>query len=292
MLTWYSRATPHINAALGRVLPFYVDFRWKSKPPRRHSLSRRLIISVTSYPVRFQMLPFTLKCLLSQSVAADHVILWIAREDEARLTREIISLQDDGLTIRLCDDLGSYKKIVPALVEYGDAHVVTADDDIYYGPTWLEELVTQVRGDSEVLCHRAHRIRTGPDGLPLPYKEWEIETRRTQPSSFIFPTTGGGVLYPPGTLHPDAVNPTLFRELCPSADDIWLYWMMRKNGAVARKVGSRRLLPTWKGTQRVALFHSNFVAGANDKSIKAMIARFGFPDVAGAGRERLAGLRS
>lgn len=274
-------AIPWINSLLGTLLPYYVHFRWKHQsPPRRpHRLPGRLIVSLTSYPARFPTLPLTLKCLLSQSVAADEVILWIAKADKGRLTSEILSLCDDGLTIKLCDeDLGPYTKIVPALMDYPEAYVATADDDAYYGPTWLEQLVGSYRSDGEVLCHRAHRIRTGVDGLPLAYQRWDMNTAHSRPSSLIFATGHGGVLYPPGALHPDVTNVRLFREICASADDVWLYWMMRRNGTHARKVGPRRLLsPTWRKTQRVALWKSNVFSGGNDKYVRAMSARFGFP---------------
>jgi protein O-GlcNAc transferase len=268
----------YANVFLGSVLPLCVNARWSTKrAARRHPLPRRLVVSLTSYPQRFPTLHWTLKCLLSQSVAPDEVILCIAREDKARLPDEVLTLQDDGLTIKFSEDLGPYTKIVPALVQYPDAYVVTADDDIYYGPAWLEELVAHERAGGEILCHRAHRIRIGSNGIPLAYQKWEYETRHKKPCSLIFPTGCGGVLYPPGVLHRDVMNTRLFRELCPSNDDVWLYWMMRRNGVVARRIGSRRLLPMWRGTQRAALWPVNVVGGANDKSVKAMTERFGCP---------------
>lgn len=268
-----------LNALLGRILPFYLNAKWASKPRvPRHSLPGRLVVSVTSYPLRFPTLPLALKSLLLQSVAADEVILWIGKNDEDKLTSEILALRDDGLTIRLCDDLGPYTKIVPALMSYPDAYIVTADDDVYYRPKWLEDLVAHERGRREVLCHRAHRVRIGANGLPLPYERWEFNTRDREPSALTFPTGHGGVLYPPGALHRDAVNVALFSEFSPRADDLWLYWMMRRNGGVARKIGPRRLLfPTWRGTQRVALWRRNVVEGGNNQCIETMTARFGFP---------------
>lgn len=273
----HDRAVPYANALLGRVLPLYVGLRRKSRPRRRHGLAAPLVVSVTSYARRFPTLPLTLKCLLSQSVAADRVVLWVGEEDAKCLTSDIVALQSDGLTIRVCEDLGPYTKIIPALVAYPGHYIATADDDVYYGATWLEQLVSHERGSREVLCHRAHRIRLGADGLPLPYRSWEMETRYARPSALIFPTGNGGVLYPPGTLDPEVVNTQLFRSICPDADDIWLYWMMRRSGAVARRIGSSRFYPTWKGTQAVALWQRNVAGGGNDRCIKAMTARFGFP---------------
>lgn len=245
---------------------------------KQHGLPGPLIVSLTSYPARFGKLPLTLKCLLSQTVAADRVILWVAFQDENALTPSILDLQKQGLQIAYCDDLRSYKKIVPALQRYGDAFIVTADDDLYYWPTWLEELVHSYNGNNlEVICHRAHKIRLGDDKLPLPYNDWEIETSQQDALSLNFPTCGGGALYPPGVFYSDVLRIDVFKRICPNADDVWLYWMMSLNGAVARKVGLRRPLYNWPDTQQTALFHSNAGGGGNDEQIRAMIQTYGFP---------------
>lgn len=285
-MTLRSYAVPYANAALARLLPAYID-AVAPKRPRRHGLPGRLVVSLTSYPLRFHTLPLTLRCLLSQSVAPDEVVLWIGNEHRGALTEEVLALRSRGLAIRFCTDLGSYTKIVPLLGECPDAYVVTADDDVYYGPGWLETLVAQERGRGEVLCHRAHRICVGPDHLPLPYRNWEIGTRCRKPSPLIFPTGNGGVLYPPGALHPDVADVELFRRLCPGADDVWLYWMMRRNGAVARKVGARRgRFLAWPGSQRVALWQTNVLRGGNDRCIRQLTAHFGFPHAASPGTPR------
>ncbi len=52
----------------------------------------------------------------------------------------VIRLRAYGLEIRFCENLRSYKKIVPALQEYPDAILVTADDDWLYTQDWLAGL--------------------------------------------------------------------------------------------------------------------------------------------------------
>ena len=47
-----------------------------------------------------------------------------------------------GLEIRECDNLRSFKKLVPALQTFPNAFIVTADDDLYFAPNWLETLAT------------------------------------------------------------------------------------------------------------------------------------------------------
>lgn len=254
-----------------------MTFPWRPTA-KRHGLSAPLIISLTSYPARFGKLPLTLKCLLSQSIAADRVILWVAHEDKNALTPAILDLQKTGLEIAYCDNLRSYKKIIPTLQLYPDSFIATADDDLYYWPTWLAEMVQSYQGNAkEVLCHRAHQICLGQDGLPLRYTQWEGETQSLEASPLNFLTSGGGVLNPPGVFHPDVLKTEVFNKLCPNADDVWLYWMMRLNGAVARKVGVRHVLYSWPDTQKTALFHNNAAGGGNDAQIKAMTNAYGFP---------------
>ena len=68
---------------------FKLPFIWKLKidyithhSKKKHQLPAPLIVSLTSYPVRFKTLPKTLKCLLNQSIIPDKIILWIAYEDK------------------------------------------------------------------------------------------------------------------------------------------------------------------------------------------------------------------
>lgn len=173
------------------------ELRWlRRRPGRPHSLPGELILSLTSYSARFTRLPLTLKCLLTQSVSPDRTILWIAEADRGHLPPGVLALQRHGLEIRFCDDLRSYKKIIPALEAFPAAFIVTADDDIYYPRTWLEDLLNAREGDNTktVICHRAHRIVLGANGSPLPYDAWQQKTRDRGPSPLVFPTGSGGVL--------------------------------------------------------------------------------------------------
>jgi len=241
-----------------------------------HGLPQSLVVSLTSYPARFDQLTLTLKCLLTQTMAADRVILWVAYQDKSYLTPVILGLQKFGLEIAYCDDIRSFKKIIPALLKYPGNFIVTADDDLYYWPTWLEELVQNYQGNQkEIVCHRAHLIRMGKNNLPLPYSQWEFETKNNLPSPLNFPTSGGGTLYPPKCLHPDVLKSDLFLKYCPDADDIWLYWMMRLNGTVARIVPLAHHIYTWPDTQQTALWHINCAQGGNDAQIKNMIDQYG-----------------
>src|SRR6478736_6608940 len=90
-----------------------------SRRPRRgnkpHGLPGELVVSLTSYPIRFRTLHKTIRSLLGQDIRADRVILWLADGDEQYLPDDVRELQQLGLEIRNCADFRSYKKIIPAL---------------------------------------------------------------------------------------------------------------------------------------------------------------------------------
>ncbi len=268
---------------VAQLMAFWIALRWlvhnAGRSSKLHNLDIPLVVSLTSYPPRYPTLLPTLQSLLMQGIRPDHLILWIADKDIGTLPGSIWALRAHGLSIRTCADIGSYKKIIPTLVSHPDAVIVTADDDVYYWPTWLEELVSAYEPEAkEVLCHRAHQIIFHADGSPAPYREWKFETADASASKTIFPTGLGGILYRPNIFLPDVTRNESFQTYCPSADDVWLFWMALLNGALFRKVGPARRFILWKGGQDVALYNQNVLGtDANDKQIGAMIANYGLP---------------
>jgi len=234
-----------------------------------------LIVSLTSYPPRFATLHLTLKSLLLQRLRPTRLLLWIAHEDAALLPQTVLDLKGEGLEIRYCEDIKSYKKIIPTLESFPEATIVTADDDVYYWPDWLAELVSVWRKHPhDVIAHRLHRIRY--EGTSIrPYREWDLAISDTPASPENFATGIGGVLYPPGCFHPSVHDRGQFMQLCPDADDVWLYWMLRLNGRLVRHSGTRHVPYPWRGSQAVSLWKKN--RHHNDAQIANMIAAFGCP---------------
>ncbi len=245
---------------------------------RPHGLPGELIVSLTSYPPRFPALHLTLRSLLTQSVQPDRLLLWIAHGDVAELPADIRALEAFGLEIRSCEDLRSYKKLIPALEAYPDAFVVTADDDLYYPPRWLENLVRGADLSRPVIvCRRAHRLVHSDDGRIAPYTEWlrDVQDKKARsPSAEIMPTSGAGALYPPHSLHPAVTDRASFERLCPNGDDLWFYWSARRAGTLHKKVGRRMRLITLADSQASSLWDSN-EDGGNDRMIRALEAEFG-----------------
>lgn len=242
-----------------------------------HRLGKPVIISLTSYPARFSTLAVTLQALLGQTVQADRTILWLARGEDAALPPDVLTLQERGLEIRAdCEQIRSYKKIIPALEAFPDAYIATADDDLYYRADWLAGLTAHAKPGC-IVAHRAHLIRRTQAGL-APYADWRKNISGDVEGPDVFVTSGGGALYSPGSLHPDVVRENLFMRLCPTADDVWLWWMARRAGSMVRHVGPRMRIIEWPGSQTTNLREANIgPAAGNDQAIAAMIAHFGIP---------------
>ncbi|MBZ9848999.1 acyltransferase family protein [Mesorhizobium sp. CA14] len=265
------------------IAQLMIALRWPLRGQGRpHGLPDDLIVSLTSYPKRFATLHLTLRCLLSQTVVPDRVILWVTAEDATQLPASVTNLNAQGLEIRFCTDIRSYKKIVPALLAFPKAYIVTADDDVYYSSRWLEQLV-QLAGEKTVVFHRAHQVTFDDAGRMQPYDQWLFDVSET--TGMLFPTGVGGVLYGPKSLSAETVDEELFIKLSPQGDDIWLFWMGRRAGSKYVKTSTRWTELPWKGSQASGLYLTNVGAGRNDIQIKKMISHFGAPTSKGLSPE-------
>ena len=204
------------------------EFKSKGVTPEKRN--PKLIVSLTSFPQRMYDIHFALYSLLNQKLKPDEVVLWLGEEEypnkEGDLPSGVLELKKNGLTIKWSKDIKSYQKLVPTLMEYPEDVIITADDDIYYPPNWLELLYTSyLKNPRYIHCHRAHRITFDENHKINQYSKWIYRISDVEPSFCNFITGAGGVLYPPKSLHEDVLSEELFLKLSPTADDIW-FWAM------------------------------------------------------------------
>ena len=238
-----------------------------------HNLEKELIISLTSYPPRFNTLPLVLDSIQNQSIKADKIELWIEENDKHLLNKNIFKFKN--INVRFCENnLYSYKKIIPAYRENSDRYIITFDDDIIYPKNSLECLIKKSKEfPNDVVSNRVHRIKL-KNHLPDRYNDWFHNFQKTD--DFIFLTGAGGVLYSPNCFHKDFLNAELFNNLCPTNDDIWLNWMIKLNKVNIRFSEIKTNFELIK-IIKTGLYKINVKKENNDIQINAMINKYGFP---------------
>jgi hypothetical protein len=236
--------------------------------------SPRFIVSLTSYGKRVgTKAPIAIMSILQQSYKPDMIVLWLAHG--TKVPKSLKKLQGYGLEIKYCDDLRSYKKLIPSLIEFPADVIITADDDICYREDWLEKLRTAyIPAPHKIHCHAAHEVCVDKDKNILPYKEWRKYIRKIERSERIFPVGAGGILYPPNIFKDDIMDADRFQRLSPFADDIW-FWAMAKCSGVEHSIVDNPINnPDHVGIDDDGLAEVNVTQGKNDDQLKAVISEY------------------
>jgi hypothetical protein len=276
------------HAFVTRAYECFNELRSALHPRSGVTKTRReqeLIVSLTTIPERIGKVHLCIETLLRQSVQPDRVILWLSESNEPgrplvtddALPSKLRRLQERGLEIRWCKDIRSYRKIIPTLRIFPEAIVVTSDDDVYYPRRWLEQLYGAYLKEPRLLhCHRAHLVKYDAEGRALPYLQWDLTAPgMVGPSTDLFPTGVGGVLYAPGHLHPEVLNEEVFLAICPTADDVWLKAMSLLNGVACRKVKPGAIaFVEIRIPHNPALSQHNVNANGNDVQIAHVADRY------------------
>lgn len=249
-----------------------VRVRLRTPALNRDPRPRPVVVSLTTTEGRLgRRVDIAIATIFGQRTPPDRVVLWLdERLRERPLPRTLRPLQRAGLEVRYCEDIGPHTKLIPSLRAFPDSLVVTADDDILYPPTWLEELLASYeQAPGAIHCHRAHGMRTTPDGKLAPYQDWDLGAPGVVgPAHRLFQTGVGGVLFPPGSLAEEVFDVEAFRRLCPANDDIWFKAMALLAGTPMKKVAP--LSPRYteiSGLQASALYQTNLVR--NDEQLRA-----------------------
>lgn len=202
------------------------------KPTKEH-----VVVSMTSFP---QAIPYAIgaiRSLLNGVVLPDKLILYLtfAQFGEAGIPEELkeIAKNNPIFEIRNYDrDIRSYRKLIPALLDFPESIIVTVDDDVVYHRYMLRDLLQlHAQIPDAVLAHRARLIVADK-----PYRRWRkwrwyhFLFKRIYRSFANLQTGVGGVLYPPHSLKAEMMDVDLFTELAPSTDDIWFWAAGVANG--------------------------------------------------------------
>lgn len=222
----------------------------------------KILISLTTFPPRINSVYKTISTLLEQTVKPDEVVLWLATEDfpDKKLPENLTNLQTFGLTIKWCDNIKSYKKLIPALAEYPDDIIITVDDDYYYDKDLVKNLLEEHKKYPDcIIGARANRL------VPQKDKSFKLKRRSyiydsSYRPSYLNPFIGfGGVLYPPHALHKDVMNKEKFMTIIPTNDDAW-FWInavRNKTRFVPCRNGYKLKFYLIENSQQVGLYQVN-----------------------------------
>lgn len=242
-------------------------------------------VSLTSIYSRLHLTYLTIETLLRQTVKPSRIVLWIPTDGrgappvgyEASLTVPLQRMRHRGLDIRWTRDMGPHTKLIPSLIHYPDNIVVTADDDTFYPPTWLEQLLAGHRKHPQaVVCHRGLHVKLDPKGALLPYDAWP-EYGAPDPGNALLPLGRDGVLYPPGCFTDEVFNESVYRKTAPINDDIWFKAMSLRAGRQSYKLKPQHkpFLGIYRTQEVDSLKSRNVDRGRNDPQMRETFEHYG-----------------
>lgn len=240
----------------------------------------KIIVSLTSFPERIETVGFAIISLFNQTVKPDRIVLWLA-EDQFRdkvLPPHIAELRERGLEIYFCDDLRSHKKYHYILQsQMPEELVVTYDDDIIYPEDSIEKLIKyHHKFPQSIIANRAECCYNDA-GKISSYSTWRVRdnSKVGLECTDLFPSTGGGTLYPYGSVNSEAFNVSVMKKNALYADDIWMRFMSALNHTtVVKTTRNNRPFSTIEKEQRYSLQVNNCLHGGNDMAIENLSKRY------------------
>ena len=246
---------------------------------QRKELDWKFEVSVTSHPARFNALALSLSALKSQILPPQSINVFIAETDIAALPDSIKELEKSGyIKISPCEDLGSGKKLIPALKVQSNLPIITIDDDLYFeNDLFLHLMINHYLYPDAIIAARVHQLAVNDSKDVLPFSAWHKHYDLSEgPSNDLMPTSGAGTLFPPKAMHEDASNAALYTELSHNTDDLWWYFQARRKGTLVRRLSGLDHLNFIDSTQDDGLW-KNGNQDRNEVNLKALLAQYGNP---------------
>lgn len=241
-----------------------------------HQTGDYITASLTTFPTRIKEVRYAIVSILLQTARPSRVTLWLAEEQfpDKQIPDNLLDLCDYGLEVRFCDDLRSHKKYYYALQEQKENElVITFDDDIIYHPHTIERLVEKHKEyPKSIICSQVHIITCDENGKLNPYQKWgSASDGMDKPSTYFTPLTGSGCLYPYGSMTNEAFDKAKIRTIAPTADDLWIGAMARRNGTLIcpPKIVSRQFSVVGK-SQTESLSQVNCIGDGNDATLERL----------------------
>ena len=142
----YNKIDTLARTLVGNLLKvsFFIDWKLNKNIKKSKCRANQVIVSLTSYGERVsKSAALVVYSLMKQSVQPDKIVLWL---DENKWNNDVLPsnikyLIRNGLEVRFCKDLRSFTKLIPALKEFPEKCIITVDDDVFYSPQMVYELL-------------------------------------------------------------------------------------------------------------------------------------------------------
>lgn len=239
-----------------------------------------VIVSLTSHPKRISTAWLAIESIMRQTHKPERIVLNLMVSDfgesvcKARrsLPPVLTIMEKRGLEINFTDtNYYVATKLIPTLIKYPCATIITIDDDRIYSNKWLKKLLkVHKKYPEHIVCPHVRRycfrenllddiasITKEAVNIVIPSDYPCITTYHTSPIDYqkqrlvydepIFGIFEGfaGVLYPSGSLHLSTLDLYRFLTYTPVADDIWFQVM-------AIKIGTKCVSPTVEQTREIS----------------------------------------
>lgn len=198
---------------------------------------QKVIVSLTSFPAAIRFAAHAIQSILNGSVLPDRIVLYLTFSQflDGEIPQELLDLADKNQIFEIKnydEEIRSYRKLIPALVDFPDAIIITIDDDVWYHKNMLRDFLRlHKQYPNAILAHRAKRVEIDKPYRKLKKYRWYSFLTKKNHSGFGNIQTGvGGVLYPPHSLKAEMLKPELFKEIAPTTDDIWFWAAAVANG--------------------------------------------------------------
>ena len=247
----------------------------------KHDDDSDVIVSLTSYGNRVEdTAPYAIYSILTQSVLPNRIVLWLDKEhwNDSNLPPLLKRLQKSGLEISYCEDIRSYKKLLPSLKKFPNNYIIVIDDDFYYHKDFVKWMVEAYeQSDKRTVFATWGCIPEKINGKYIPYSQWLDCKYGNQHSEYSLFGGGGG--YSPKIFDEQIFREDLFMKLCPTADDIW-FWAQEKRLGIKTCLtehhgyGLHRpinRIESYDLTQEGTLFYQNCILGKNDEQLQNVV---------------------
>ena len=242
---------------------------------KRPKESENFIVTMTSHSGRFHSLGSFFRNFELQELLPKHLILYLTQEDLNLLETMDVYIPK-FVSLRICEDLGPGKKLIPALRDFPDKKIITVDDDVVYPKDIIQRIVSySLEFPLNIIAGRAHKVILGDDFTPKKYSEWEHKVSVFHnPSALLFPTGVGVICYPPKSLHPDALDVDTYQQNCLFQDDIWFYIQAIRAGTKFRLLPGDNQYEYIPETQSTGLWETRNSSGGNDLALQSLLSMY------------------